>query len=274
MLMTLSPLSVPQDLAVYSRLSTDHYPWTEVTVDLAARQAQGFTGIFDAVQGQRWVRFVWVRGVMRGGYTAGAEVSWANMMRGLPQATVSLQGQEPAVAEIVWSCRQAKAVSLPGTWPDLQDRLHRERFFGILVSGTASSYWESGRMLGGVLPPSGAACVTFSPPVIDDRPSLLAFWLELIAVTHRSHPLDETWRQVSIGLATDHPCLDPFAQEVRVLGGVLQVDQEVSVSELRPALLAAYRATLTRLGVRLADLPINSLREQPIWATAGLEANA
>ncbi len=129
-------------------------------------------------------------------------------------------------------------------------------------------------MLGGTFPKPGAACVTLSPPVIDDRPTLLAFWMELIAVTHRAFPLDEAWRQVSIGLAVDHPCLDPFAQEVRVLGGVLQVDQEVGVSELRPALLAAYRATLTRLGVRLADLPTASLREQPIWATAGLEVTA
>lgn len=273
MLMTLPLLSVPQDLAVYSRLSTDHYPWTEVTVDLAARQAQGFTGAFDAVQGQRWARFVWVRGSMRGGFTAGGEVSWATMMRGLPQAAVSLQSLEPVVAEIVWSCRQSTPTPLRGVWPELQATLGRERFFGVLVSGTACSYWESGRMLGGVLPAVGAACLTLSPPVIDDRPSLLAFWLELIAVTHRTYPLDEVWRQVSIGLATDHPCLDPFAQEVRVLGGVLQVDQEVGVSELRPALLEAYRATLTRLGVRLADLPIASLREQPIWATAGLEVN-
>lgn len=274
MLTTLPLLSVPQDLAVYSHLSTDHYPWTEVTVDLAARQAQGFTGIFDAMQGQRWARFVWVRGQMRGGFTAGGEVSWGTMMRGLPQAIISLQELEPVVAEIVWSCRQAKPAPLRGAWPDVQVTLERERFFGVLVSGTACSYWETGRMLGGTLPKQGAACVTLSPPVIDDRPTLLAFWMELIAVTHRAFPLDEVWRQVSIGLAADYPCLDPFAQEVRVSGGVLQADQEVGVSELRPALLAAYRATLTRLGVRLADLPIASLREQPIWATAGLEVTA
>ena len=60
-------------------------------------------------------------------------------------------------------------------------------------------------------------------------------------------------------------------QEVVLRGGHLHLDPSLKVQEFRPALLAALRAALARLGVRLGDLPLLELRARPEWAAAGLE---
>ncbi|MEW6422037.1 MAG: hypothetical protein AB1511_09970, partial [Deinococcota bacterium] len=101
---------------------------------------------------------------------------------------------------------------------------------------------------------------------------LLDFWRDLIAAAHRVTPLDEAWRLVSVRLAGDHPCLDPFAREVTVQGGRLHVEADVPTGEVLPALLGAFQATLARLGLRLTDLPLGGLPARPEWTAAGLEA--
>ncbi|GAA5514418.1 hypothetical protein Dcar01_03173 [Deinococcus carri] len=266
-------LSVPLDRAAYVQLLTDHYPWTEVTVDLAARQAEGLSGIFDAQQGPDWARFVWVRGTLRGGFTAAGDVTWPLAMNALPRAQVTLVPLAPAVAELVWASRTGSPQPQATHWPELQADLERQRFAGVLLHDGTCSFWEGGRAIGGTLPASGAACQTLSQlgGGAVGQAALLAFWRELIATAHRVTPLDEAWRQVSMRLADEHPCLDPFAQEVTVQGGQLRVEPELELAEVQPALLGGFQATLARLGLRLADLPITELRARPEWAAAGLE---
>ena len=130
------PLPVPSDGAVYAAISTDHYPWTEIAVDLAARQSQGASSIFDAWQGERWARFVWVRGEAQGGHTwGGQEVSWATTMQALPRATVSLSVQTPGIAQLAWVARASAPQPQVGVWPEVQQRLEHDLFSGVLVSG-------------------------------------------------------------------------------------------------------------------------------------------
>lgn len=265
-----APPALPLDRAVYTRLHTDHYPWTEVTVDLAARQAGGLSGVFEARQGAGWARFVWVGGTLRGGFTAAGETAWTAMTAALPRARVTLAELDPAAADLLWRCREAEAQTLDGPWPDAHAALAGAAFSGLLLGGSACSFWEAGRPVGGTLPPAGSACHTLSPPGPDEA-SLRAFWAELLALTHASAPLDEAWRAVCVRLAGEHPCLDPFAQEVLVQGGRLRIEPEVPAGEWRPALLAAFQGTLARLGLRLADLPLAELRGRAAWVAAGLE---
>ncbi|SMB91490.1 hypothetical protein [Deinococcus hopiensis] len=279
-------LAVPPQQAAYTGLHTDYYPWAEVTLDLAMRQAQGLSAVFDMQQGEQWARFVWVRGALQGGFTASSEVSWPAAMVGLPRAAVTLTALDPVVAELIWASRAVPLQALDGVWPTHEAALAHHRFSGVLLCGETVSFWAGGQVVGGERPAEGATCLALplltelgasapaAPPAATSAPepaSMLPFWTDLIAATHRVTPLDETWRLVSVRLAEHHPCLDPFAHEVFVEGGQLHVEAELAPDEMSAALLSAYQATLARLGLRLADLPVAELRTRPEWTAAGLE---
>ncbi|MVN86170.1 hypothetical protein GO986_05275 [Deinococcus sp. HMF7620] len=267
-------VAVPQGDAVYAGLSTDHYPWTEVMTDLTLRQTQGFTGTFDAWQKGRWVRFVWSRGALLGGYTHGGQaVPWHVAMQGVPRARVSLAALQPNLAELLWATRAAPGQAAPAPWPALRPLLEQESFHGLLVSGLNCSFWSYGRFIGGGLPDQGAPCALFATNAEDNRAQFASFWQELLTTVHRAQPLDTVWQQVTVRLVGDHPCLDPFAQDVSFRDGVLTIEEGVPVREFRPALNAALRASLSRLGVRLGDLPLDALRQRPEWAASGLETS-
>ncbi|UBV43484.1 hypothetical protein LAJ19_04520 [Deinococcus taeanensis] len=258
---------------MYSALSTDHYPWTEVTTDLSARQSREFTGAFDAWQGARWGRFLWNRGTLLGGYThAGQLVTWGTVMQGLPRARVSLTELSPRLVDLLWSTRDVEGEPLSAPWPVGRAELERRHFHGLLMTGTTCSYWASGRVIAGEVPGTGAGGVLFSPHSEANREGLVGFWQELLLTVHRAQPLDTAWQEVTVRLADEHPCLDPFAQDVTLQRGQLTIDEDVPVEEFRPALIAALRGVLARLGVRLVDLPITNLRDRPEWAASGLEA--
>lgn len=256
------------------QLHTDHYPWSEVTADLAARQTQGLSGVLEAWQGPHWARFVWVGGAPRGGFTAAADVSWPAALAALPRAQVTLTALDPAVAELIWTSRTLAPQPLSGLWPAPQDTLERQRFTGVLLGDPACSFWEGGRLLGGTLPAPGAACAVLTSvvPEPETGETGLDLWRDLVAAANRLQPLDDAWRQASLGLARQHPCLDPFAREVTVQGGRLEVDADLPAAEWRPALLSVFRATLARAGVRLDELPLAELRARSGWHAAGLEA--
>lgn len=267
-------LPLPQDQVIYLPLSTDFYPWTEVLTDIERRQEPSFTAVLDIQEENRWARFVWVRGALRGGVAAsGQDVPLDVAVRALPNAHVALTGLEPAVAEVVWNCRAAPAKALAQAWPAPLEQLERERFTGALLAGDDCSYWEAGTVLSGVLPAAGVVCLAVAPDDGAERASLVHFWRELIAVTQRSQPdFSGVWRQVSMQLSDRYVVLDPFAHEINVEEGRLSVDDDVTLDELRPAMLTAYRASLRRLNVRLQDLPITTLSQREAWIASGLEA--
>ncbi|MFC3835495.1 MULTISPECIES: hypothetical protein [Deinococcus] len=269
---TTEPLPAPEDQAVYLGLSTDHYPWTDITIDLAVRQGQGLSGIFDARQDGRWARFVWLRGELLGGFTwGGQEVTWATATLALPRAHVSLTVQEPRVVQLLWSSRSSTPQPLAEPWPGVQEGLQRDMFTGVVLGGGHSSYWEAGQIQAGTVPPPGTACLTITPYSEISAAQLAGFWQALLVTVNRSVPLETTWREVCTRLCSTYDCLDPFAQEIVLRGGHLFVDPELSLQQIRPALLAALRGTLSRLGVRLNDLPLMELRARPEWTAAGLE---
>ncbi|WP_415786705.1 hypothetical protein, partial [Deinococcus saxicola] len=261
----------PLDRVIYADLCTDHYPWTEVMLDLETRQAAGFSGVLDAVQGDRWARFVWVRGQCLGGFTGGGQaVGWDVTHGGLPRARVRLGECSPPVGAVVWTSRAARAGALAGRWPDTQLILKREQFYGLVISEELCSVWESGQVLAGHLPDDGALCVGYSPNSEENRERLLRFWHNLLGAVHSNVSLDGVWQQTCVRLSAEHPCLDPFAREVTLRSGVLNVDPGVAVSEFRPALQTALRVALLALGVSLDDLALGELPGQPEWAAAGL----
>lgn len=266
-------LPVPQDKAVFQRLSTDFYPWTEVVTELEALEKHNLTGVLDVQQQGRWARFVWVRGQLRGGMAAsGSDVTLGDAMRGLPRAQVSLVQTEPLVAEVLWESRKTPPQRLNVAWPEVQTLLMREQFQGALISGPHCSFWEGGRVMTGTLPQTGAPCFTLASSNRLNREVLLRVWSTLIQATHRIAPrFDETWKQVSMQLSTRFPVLDPFASEIRVSRGQLTVEEEVPMQELRPAMLEAYRYCLQKLNLRLSEIAVGDLRDTPDWAAAGLE---
>ncbi|MFC4425849.1 hypothetical protein [Deinococcus navajonensis] len=268
-------LPAPPERAIYRELSTDHYPWTEITADYEARQDEGFSGLLDIRQADRWARFVLVSGAARTGFTQGGfEVTWAAAMQAMPRAQVTLTRMDGVICDLIWALRTAEtATPLDIPWPGAQTELQRLMFTGALVSEGSCSYWKGGQLLEGTLPISGAPCQVFSTHHADDREGTLSFWQDLLGVVNGRLPLTEPWRQASVALAGEHPCLDPFAQEVVVRGGQLEVDPDLELKELRPALSAALRQVLARAGVRLADLPLGPLRQRPEWVSAGLEVN-
>lgn len=268
----MHPVTVPQDAAIYTGLSTDHYAWTDVTADLALRQAQQFTGALDAWQGNRWARFLLSQGSLLGGYThAGQPVGWNTAMQGLPRARVSLTELSPRLVDLLWTTRDVEGQPAPAPWPAARDALERRHFHGLMLSGAACSYWVAGRLVTGTLPADGAGAWLFSPHSEANRAELISFWQELLSTTHRSQPIDAAWQEVTMRLADDHPCLDPFAQDVTFQNGQLTIEDDVPIDEFRPALAAALRAVLARLGLRLVDLPVTNLRDRPEWAASGLE---
>lgn len=266
-------LPVPREHSVFEELPTDFYPWTEVLTELETLQGHALTGVLDVQQGERWARFVWLRGQLLGGVGAGGgDVPLAGAMRGLPRARVTLSLTEPLVAELLWSCRQAAPQPLGAPWPEAHARLERERFQGVLLSEQRSSFWEGGQVVTGSLPRTGAGGLTVSASSLIDRAALIEVWTELIALTSEARPgFDELWKQLSLQASARYPVLDPFGGEVVVRRGQLRVHEDVPAQELRPALLVTYRACLTRLGVRLSDLPLGTLRRRADWAAAGLE---
>lgn len=259
---------------VYHHLSTDFYPWDEVIADLKARSQAGQSLLFQAHSEAVCAHFVWQAGQLLGGYSGPRDLNFAALMRGLPRARVSLMPLSEGTAAAIWAQRAAPGQALRGTAEQVSGQLAGQ--IGVLTSmGTAPrsvSYWENGQPQYGSWNKDGAEqdWQFVSLRRVPDTGELVHFWQQVLAVTHRRAALDEVWRQVALALAPHHPALDPFTRELTVRAGELQVDPGVQVEELQPALLAAYRAVLDRLGLRLSDLPLDALRRHELWSVSGL----
>jgi hypothetical protein len=262
-------LNLPPERAVYTGLSTDHYPWAEVYGDLALRPQ--FSGALDVQQGELRGRFIWVGGELRGGHDLEGDLDFRTVPVTFARASVSLTQLEPVLAQLVWLCRDGDQQPLSITWPDARDLLAPRRFRGALLGEHACSYWEDGRLLAGALPENGERLSTLAPRARYTHTDLEAFWGEVLRATASRMPLQEAWRQAATRLAEDHPCLDPFAREVWFDGQALHLDPELPIPEFRTAMLAQYRTMLTLNGVALRNLPMPEARIHPLWPSSGLE---
>lgn len=270
---TPTRLALPTEGAIYKDLSTDFYPWTELLTDLERRQSAQWSAVLDVQDGERWARFVWAGGQARGGLAPnGSEVSLATIMQGLPRAKVTLVETQAAVADLVWNCRAVAAQPVSAGWPAAGPLLERERFTGALLgTGGQTTFWERGKLMAGQLPTEAGDCRIVIAPAARAA-QVLEVWQQVFALTQRKYPqFGEIWRQVSLQLAGEYTILDPFDHEVYFDGQTLEITEDAPPEEVLPALQAAYAASLRRLGVKVADLPVQELREQGTWQLLGLE---
>ena len=261
-------LKLPPERAVYGDLSTDHYPWTEVYADLSLRPQ--FSGALDVQQGDLRGRFIWVGGELRGGHDLEGDLDIRTLPVSFARAQVSLSQLDPALAQLLWLCRDGDTLALPITWPDARDLLAARRFRGALLGQSACSLWEDGRMLAGTLPEPGEELSTVTPRARYTHTDLEAFWGEVLRASSSRLPLAEAWRQAATRLADDHPCLDPFAREVWLDGQTLHADPELPILEFRSAMLAQYRTMLSLHGVALRTLPMPEAGAHPLWPSSVL----
>ncbi|GGJ82964.1 hypothetical protein [Deinococcus aquiradiocola] len=262
-------LPLPTDQAVYDGLSTDHYPWTEVYTDLSLRPQ--FSGVLDVRQSGAAGRFLWVNGELRGGFGQEGELDVRVLPSTFARATVSLTPLDPALAQLVWSCRDGDLVSLPIEWPDARDLFASRRFRGALLGANSCSFWEDGRLVAGNVPRPGEPLQTVTPRARYTHADLEVFWSLVMSASASRLPLTEAWRQAASRLADTHPCLDPFAREVWLDGTTVHSDPEVPVAELRAAMLDQYRTMTALHGVAPRSIPMPEARSHPLWATSGLD---
>lgn len=258
---------------VYHDLSTDFYPWAEVIADLKVRSQAGQSLLFQAESGGTAARFLWRGGQLMGGHSGARDLNFAALMRGLPRARVTLLNLSAEAAEALWEHRTAVGEPLSGTPAEVMAGLSGRT--GVLLCGPEVCYYEAGEPVYGFWSPQSEEqrawqFVALTQPL--DRDELVMFWSQLLLMTHRRAALDEAWRQASLALAGDYPILDPFTREVTLKTGELQIDPDVSAEELQPALLTAYAVTLKRLGLRLSDLSLDTLRRHELWERSGLPA--
>ena len=267
-------LPLPAEQVLYAGLPTDYYPWTEVYSDLTAQPR--FSGVLEVRQNKLQGRSVWVGGELRGSYAPGGDLNLRNLSTAaeFARGSVSLVALDPALSQLIWLCRDADQAELPLRWPDARDLLADRRFRGALLSETACSFWDDGRLLAGPVPQPGERLIVITPrtrvPVADVQ-GVQRFWDDVLKVTSRTVPLQPLWSAAATRLADRHSCLDPFAREVWYDGQSLQASSDVPVAELRSALLDQYRAMLTQAGVAIKSLPLSDLRAHPLWASSGLD---
>ncbi|AZI43665.1 hypothetical protein EHF33_13650 [Deinococcus psychrotolerans] len=262
-------LPLPSRPALY-RLSTDHYPWSEVRSDLEARPM--LSAVLEAEQQGRRGRLLWNAGAALGGFDDTRDLGVNELMSAFPRATVQVTLVDPAVAGLAWQCRSAQPEALSAAWPQAQGQLVSSNFSGALLGGEGGeviSFWQSGRPVAGSLPVSGQVQQLSAPQPLGGQ-ALMEFWSKvLLLASAQAGNIAEIWRSSAADLADDHPCLDPFAREVWLEKLSVQAVPDLSATELRDALLAVFDATLRRLRLRLRNLAVAELQASPMWSVSG-----
>ena len=251
-------------------LSTDQYPWSDICADLDTRPF--LSAVLEARQAGRRGRFLWRAGDALGGFDSAADLSMTTFMRAFPRATLQLSLIDPAVASLAWQCRSVQPEALASSWPEAQNELARSGFGGALLGGEgqgAVSYWQAGKPVAGTLP-LGGAVYTVSAPQLMTSSGLCGFWSQVLALAAAQAPeLPATWRTCAAELAGQHPCLDPFVRDVWLDQLSVHAVPDLSISELREALLAVFDMALRRVKVRVRALPVAELQASPLWAASG-----
>jgi hypothetical protein len=240
-----------------------------VLADLAARP--GFSGALELNQGATRARALWADGEFLGAHDDHTDHDLTGALRAVPRADVSLLQLDPAVARLVWSCRTSTPATAEQDWASLRPSLVDRVFTGVVRALGGDSFWQAGTRLSGPEPLSNERVVLLTPSVRDVRPDdILQFYNTVLAAAAHVTPIEAAWRASALDLADDHPCLDPFAREVVYENGRLSLGVPVPPDELLPALRDAARLSLRRAGRRPADLSLDALHGNPLWATSGL----
>lgn len=262
-------LPLPSRPALY-RLSTDHYPWSEVRGDLEARPL--LSAVLEAEQQGQKGRLMWNAGAALGGFDESRDLNVEEFSLAFARATLQVTLVDPAMVGLAWQCRSAQPEALGAAWPQAQTQLASSHFSGALLggeSGEVISFWQSGRPVAGSLPVSGSVQQLSAAQPLGGQ-ELAAFWSKvLLLVSAQAGNAAEIWRSSAAELADDYPCLDPFAREVWLEKFSVRAVPDLSAAELRDALLAVFDATLRRLRLRLRSLPLAELQASPMWSVSG-----
>ncbi|MFC4452814.1 hypothetical protein [Deinococcus sonorensis] len=263
-------LALAPERTVYADLSTDHYPWSEVYLDLASRTQ--LAGVLDVRDGDQLGRYIWNGGEVRGAYLSGRGdlPELAALPALLPRGSVSLYQLEPVLAELVWECRHGTFTDVQVPWPEARDLLAGRRYRGVLLSaGGACSFWDDGRLLGGTLPAPNEPVQTVAQQVQFGLEELTQFWSEVLATLATRVPLETNWRTAVTALADEHPCLDPFAREVWLEGSQLRLHPDVPMEEVQAALRDVLPMLLP-LPAAQRSAAVADLRQHRLFEAAGL----
>jgi len=260
---------VPHDQPAYADLPTDFWPWPEVLSDVTQRP--NLSAALEVRQDGRRARLLWANGEPLGVHGDTGDTDPAALMLSHPRAHVSLYLLDPSVARMAWMCRNTPPEHSPYDWATLRGDLVQRGFTGIVRSGAGDSYWQSGRILGGPEPLTTERVSLLTPPVSAIKTEdVIDFYTQALAAAETRFNVEPVWRAVALELADDHPCLDPFAREVVYENRKLALHASIPTSELLPALKEAFLDTLRRGGTGPALIPLDPLRQHPLWSVSGL----
>ena len=271
---------VPRDRPVYSGLPTDFWPWPEALHDLTRRP--GLSAILEISPdpgATPTARAIWADGHALGvhtdlttpeGQAPGAPTDLTALAVTYPRATLSLYIVDPAVARLAWQCLLADTQSPPAPWSTLRTQLAFRAYTGMVRAPSGDSYWQAGVRIAGREPRSEELVALLSPSLRHvTSAAVLEFFNAALLIARREVPVDDVWHATVMELADMHACLDPFAREVLLEGGQLSLGADVPADELLPALRDGFQLAVNRAGRRLAQLPLESLRANPLWSHAG-----
>lgn len=255
-------LPVPATRVIYALL-TDHYPWSEVRQDLELRPQ--LSGVLEVRHPSGRAQALWDSGEFLGAYGQ-EDLSLDELPRRFPRALLRLYEAPGNLTRMAWSLRHEQPRALAQPWPQAGAELTSGAFEGALIGSRQEvSYWQGGAPIAGQ-PPAAGPVYALGQSV--SAGALRDFWNEALRLAARQDPaIRRAWEQSALALAGQYPCFDPFLREVWLQGEQLQVGG-AEVSELRPALRAAFLEAAQRIQFPLAAL--QPLRTHPLWRFSGL----
>lgn len=261
--MAILDMALPAGKPLYA-VSSRYFPWTEVYADLEQRAE--FSGVLAWGRSRFW----WSAGQPLGGHNSMQHFQeLPELAQMQPQGLLTLVQLSPESAELASAAERAEAGPLL-PWATAQKVVGTPGFLGAVLSPGRTWLWQRGQQLGNLPLPAADDTVMMVRTEMQLSPDdLVGFWNEALRLCAAAVRPDHHWQSVAVRLAERHACLDPFAQEVVVRGGAFELQAEVPVSELQPALRDAMGLLLARAQLSAHDPVLATLNRHPLWEASG-----
>lgn len=291
-------LDLPKDELVLERLPTRYLP-LDVLLEELEENASG--GYLEFSFGDQMGRIFFEKGEVVGGIVRSESGqtearSPVEMMLDFADVAFDLVSLKSPMDQLAHLGTFAEADVLSVSLDDALRIGQQENWTAVLravgASGQATLFWDQGQLLAQVGSVAGSEVVSLerygaetsaAQPVhsapenpIESAESArwIDFWTAVLELSGPSEKIEAAWRSSAVELTDRHPCLDPFAGEVEIEGHQLELHADVPPSELKNALLDAYRMALGKAGISMLQLDFAELkrREASLWALSGIEA--
>ncbi|MFN8509054.1 MAG: hypothetical protein U0Z75_00560 [Deinococcaceae bacterium] len=291
-------LDLPKDGLVLEQLPTRYLP---LDVLLEELEENAFGGYLEFSFGDQRGRIFFEKGKVVGGVVRSesgqTEVrSPVKMMLDFSDVAFDLISLKSPMDQLAHLGTFAEADSLSVSMDDALRMGQQENWTAVLravgTSGQATLFWDQGQLLAQVGSVAGSEVVslerygaeTAAAESVDLAPEnpidsaesarWIDFWTAVLELSGSAEKIEVAWRSSAVELTDRHPCLDPFAGEVEIEGHQLELHADVPPSELKNALLDAYRVALGKAGISMLQLDFAELkrREASLWALSGIEA--